>query len=363
MTTEIVSDMIKALPMQLIDVDGGIVVKRSCTEFKVSGSGIKEVLNWMIEVSSGSEGVSRQELINAFSGVHRKAVSDLLSQLEARNLFVSINGGLAYDVSETKELRKENIFYWNFSKTEHSVSSSLAAKELIVLGVNYITQHLVKVLTTSGCKNIKLIDVPNLRNVDFFTENGELDFDKWSVALKPQSLDIKEIEETSIDCLIATSDFGGEHAMREWNKRCVARGIHFLPIVLQNLIGNIGPHVIPGETPCYECLRARQNSNLENIDDERAAEQSAFDIQNVVGFHPSMATMLADLAHLEISKFYGGWSNSSSIGKLIQVHMLTPSISTKSLLKVPRCSVCSPMKKTASMVVQKDFYMPGNEEL
>src|SRR5262249_10319169 len=148
-------------------------------------------------------------------------------------------------------------------------------------------------------------------------------------------------------CIVATSDFGGLTSMRQWNEFCVTRNIHFFPVVLQNLVGYVGPLVVPGETPCFECVRARQNANIEDPTTRAAAEPHAFSSQHVIGFHPSMATILGDIAAVELGKFYGGWLASESVGSLIVVRLLVPSVTTHRVLKIPRCPVCSDLNKRA----------------
>jgi molybdopterin-synthase adenylyltransferase len=39
--------------------------------------------------------------------------------------------------------------------------------------------------------------------------------------------------------------------MRKWNDFCVRNDHAFLPIVLRDLIGYVGPLVIPHKTACY----------------------------------------------------------------------------------------------------------------
>ena len=89
--------------------------------------------------------------------------------------------------------------------------------------------------------------------------------------------------------------------MRPWNEFCVRHRRPFLPVVLQDLIGYIGPIVVPGETACFECLRARQNSNLINPETQRAAEARAFDGQAIAAAHPAMSASLGAIAGFELT--------------------------------------------------------------
>ena len=92
-----------------------------------------------------------------------------------------------------------------------------------------------------------------------------------------------------LDCVVATADFSGQQLLRHWNSWCVNRGCTFLPVMLDKGIGCVGPLVVPGETACYECLRARENSNLEDPETRRAAENLVAVVRrsdSMVSSHP-----------------------------------------------------------------------------
>lgn len=362
MNTETKTDEIKALPVRFIEFDGGVILKRSCVEFHVGGQGALEVLQFIIREASVHGGIKKQVLIDSFAAPDRPAVAELVGQLEQRSILVPLYSSHGHRSETEAEESCQDVFYWNFDRTEKQVTESLNSKKLVILGVNHISRQLSMSLLRSGCHHFDIVDIPTLRNLDLYNEDGVLNVDAWGTMAPLAEEQGRQQLDSAFDCLIATADMGGLYAMREWNRFCITRGIHFLPVVLQNLVGYLGPLVVPGDTPCFECLRARQNANLEDPEGQRATELTAYEDQAVTGSHPSMASVLADLAAIELGKFYGGWSSPASIGQLTQVHLMTPAITHRKVLKAPRCSACSPMNQQSSMVVQKDFYMPGNEE-
>ena len=163
-----------------------------------------------------------------------------------------------------------------------------------------------------------------------------------------------------VACLVATSDFGGSHLMRQWNSFCVEQGVHFLPVVLDRFIGTLGPLVIPGETACYECFRLRENANMDAPEIDRAPEVGAPDRQAITGFHPAMASVLGEVAALELCKFYGGGVPFRA-NRVIEINLLHPSMTPRRLFRLPRCPVCSPSLKTSSFYIDKDSFVPGNQ--
>ena len=129
--------------------------------------------------------------------------------------------------------------------------------------------------------------------------------------------------------------------MRDWNRTAVAGNIVFYPIVLQDEIAWLGPLVVPGEGPCFECLWLRQNANLDVADRERADETHAFFGQHVTGFLQPMARMAADLAAVDLLKYFSRALPGGRAGRLIEADLMTPAIRTRTVLKVPRCPVCA----------------------
>src|SRR5262249_36298218 len=132
------------------------------------------------------------------------------------------------------------------------------------------------------------VDYPLLCNLRMFDDQGFLRPDLWPDS-SPTPVSYKSWRDVDgrdeIDCLVATSDFGGLHLMREWNAFAVSSQIPFISVVLQDLIGYVGPLVFPGETACFECFRARQNSHITDPNIMRATESEAMVGQAVTGYH------------------------------------------------------------------------------
>jgi thiazole/oxazole-forming peptide maturase SagC family component len=128
------------------------------------------------------------------------------------------------------------------------------------------------------------------------------------------------------------------------------------------LIGYIGPLVIPSETACLECLKARQNSHLQDHVSRHAVEAVAFESQGYLGFHPSMAHILGDIAAFEVFKFCSGSLPSVNVGTLIEVNLLATRITTRRVLKVPRCPACSPLNTAPSVMAEKTSFTTYNDE-
>ena len=146
----------------------------------------------------------------------------------------------------------------------------------MLLGVNTISERIALSLAALGVTQVRVVDFHVLRNMRLYGGDGALlpaawhgprplEYDEWAGSLATDG----------IGCLVATSDFGGPHLMRDWNRFCVEESVQFMPVVLDKFVGTIGPLVIPGETACYECFRLRENANMDAPEIERAAEKGA----------------------------------------------------------------------------------------
>lgn len=340
---------LKALAVHVIDTDDGAIVKRGCMELKIGGEGAAETVRKVLAATAAA-GATQSEICELFVPPAAPLVRQLIEQLLARHLLAPVDEAeSAADEAESPL----DIFYWHFGAKARQVAERLNRQSLAILGVNCIARQLAASLTASGVENVRVLDHPRLRNLRFFDEAGTLKAGQWPASLRPPEKWKNEVDPESLGCLIATSDFGGHEAMHEWNRFCVQCHKHFLPVVLQDLVGYVGPLVIPGETACLECVRMRRSSHLEDYELQRITEESAFEGQGAIGFHPSMASILGDLAALELIKFYSEALPQPKVGTLIEVNLLATGLTSRKVLKVPRCPACSPLLRRSSVSPDK----------
>lgn len=344
------SGKLKLLPLQVIELAEGMVLKRGCTEFKVIGEGAAPAMYRILSTLSES-GATAETLCQRFAKPDREIVKSLIDKLVERRLLVPTEA----DETITTINEPENhldIFYWHFHAVTPNVTEQLNRACIQILGVNYISRQLAQVLLESGVHTCEIIDHPYLRNIRMFNEAGSLKPECWPKTLpQPQILKdwAEEVDSQEFLCLVATSDFGDQQVLREWNRFCQERDCIFFPVVLKNVVGYLGPLVVPGETACFECLHARQNANLREPQTQQAITASAFAGQLVNGFHPAMPSILGDLAAFELTKFFSRILPNQNVGTLIEVNLLASQLSTHKVLKVPRCSVCSPLHTVSAI--------------
>lgn len=350
---------LRALPIQIIETGQGVILRRGKIEVKVTGTGAAAIVHRVFNALAHGN-YTQEELCECFAGPEREAAKGLIEKLVVARMIAE--GEAPEDRSEPRESHIE-IFYGQYGRKLGDVRRHLNDRCLVILGVNYISRRLVEALRRSGADNFEVVDYPLLRNLRLFDSTAMLMSDEWP-ALKPP-LEYRKWREWLDDsnglfCLIATSDFGGHRVMRDWNRFCIERKQQFLPVVLQNLVGYIGPLVIPGETACYECLYARQNSHLSNFEDRYALEKVSFEGQIVNGFHPSMASVLGDLTAIELVKIYGSILASPVVGTQIEVNMMATQLERRKVLKIPRCHACSSLRIRSCSNILKTAAIAGS---
>jgi len=336
-------DKLRAVPFQIIEIENGVILKRGSVEVMIGGERASEVVQNVLDVVN-QKGATKEEICGVFATPDRPAVAYLVDELSKRFLLVRSSDV----VSETET--QLDVFYWHFGQRVSEVTKRLNSKHFVIMGVNQISRRLANSLNETGIDNIQVVDWPAVRCVtdsnktewDGFP-NEPLDFEIWEKSLQHQTL----------DCLIATSEFGGLQLMRRWNEFCVESNCIFMSIILKDLMGYIGPIVIPHETACFECFLARRNANLEEPEIKNLADNISSDGQSVTGYHPIMASILGDIAAMELIKFYAGLVPMFNVGRLIKMNMLACKLDSHKVLKIPRCRVCSPLNKYSSVNLEK----------
>jgi bacteriocin biosynthesis cyclodehydratase domain-containing protein len=348
------TDKVYAVPFQIIEISGGVVLKRGCTEVQIRGAGVGAVIKLLL-AATAKEGATIQELCSLFVPAHHQIIENLVSQLVERELLVWQPDAIRKQTPESKL----DLLYWHFSARSDEVIERLNSRHIMVLGVNAISRQLALSLTASGVTNFEVVDHSLLRNLEFFDDSGVLRAKAWPTTL-PVPCAYTETSKHVFDCLVGTSDFGRSPLLRDFNRVCVDQGRHFVPIVLSNMIGTVGPLVVPGTSACYECLLSRQASHLDVPDLRDAIDANSFMGQQCIGFHPSMGSILADIAAVELMKFYGGVLQSS-VGSLIEVNLLATKMTSRKVLKIPRCAVCSPLTARPPITPKKSLFLTSEE--
>ena len=206
---------LKSVPVQFIKIDKGVILKRGCTEVKIGGEGTDRVLRILLAATS-CNGSTKKELLKLFSPASHNLVNRLIDELIARRLMIYEKG------SELRKNESElDLFYWHFRVATEDVTRILNERKIVICGVNTISRQLAASLYYAGCRNLRVLDDPRLRNLRLFDDAGHLKSASWpEIIVRPERYE-KTVDPNSLDCLVASSDFGTAPAIAEWNTFCI----------------------------------------------------------------------------------------------------------------------------------------------
>lgn len=347
MKMELREERLRALPMQVLEIDGGVVLKRGRTEVKIRGEGAAEAVQRLLGATAG-EGRTRSELLALSPEPEQPLLASLLDHLARRRLLAPA------PETPSAEENAADIFYWHFGQERAEVTGRLADRRLLVLGVNRISRQLAASLAACGAGSVTVLDDPLLRNLELFDDAGGLRPGAWPAELPPPSPyrgDAESLDPEGVDCLVATSDYGAVSRLRRLNELCHLHRLPFLPVLLRDLIGSVGPFVVPGETACFECLLRRERTHARDPATRRLLDEANGAEPGAAGFLPPMASMTGDVAALELVRYFGLGPPLWRVGSVVEVNLLGRDVTARKVLRLPRCPVCTALEKRPSLAV------------
>lgn len=350
------AERLHLFPLQIVVVDDGVLVRRGTSRLHVAGAEARDAVEKITALTA--TGATPEEILEAFEEKTQPFAQKLLEEFCRRRFLVGLADGEPPPPAAGEE-EPLDIFYWGLSAKRHEIDVELALRSVHVVGVNALGVELAACLVELGFGRVALIDQPVLRNIDFFDEAGELDPARAPLARIMTHEHWAEANDMP-DCLVVTSDFGGPGLMREWNSFCVEAGVRLLPVLLHDLVGYIGPLVVPRETACFECLWLRQNSNLENAAHARAGDLAAFQGQVVDARVPLAAGLVARLGAFEVYRFFArsvpGWRPD----RVLEFDLCASTLQARKFLRAPRCPVCGAFAGHGVVALETAPEMPGN---
>jgi bacteriocin biosynthesis cyclodehydratase domain-containing protein len=327
----------RLLGLQALVHDHGVILKRGATRLFLDGRDTAELVDFLVERLAGGRPAELGRLKAEIGAERRDALAALVETLKAHRFLIGADDG------ETAGRNREEVFFWNYRTNFAAIVGELAEIRLTVFGVNSIGLALLGNLRSCGFRDIAFVDHPALRNLDYFDAKRKLRHEiSGALSVAPRPFESWSVENPSPEgCFVVCCDFGGRPLMRDWNRFCVEHRVLFYPIVLLDHVAHLGPMVVPGEGPCYECLWARQNANLADAARFRAGEMEADAGQHAIGYLQPMARAAADFAAIDLLKILSTPLPGGRIGRIVEVDLMGPATTTRDLLKVPRCPVCS----------------------
>lgn len=144
------------------------------------------------------------------------------------------------------------------------------------------------------------------------------------------------------DLLIGCFEGSGMGPARRINAECVDSGVRFLPMFVDGPTATLGPTVIPRQTACLECLEYRRASTQRVPDDWVRYRRQVDSLPGRdTGLLGPLVRIAADQAALEVVRLLTGVAPPATVGTLFEWSLDSPLTERQTVLKVPRCEVCS----------------------
>ncbi|WP_300754073.1 TOMM precursor leader peptide-binding protein [Janthinobacterium sp.] len=342
------------LPIQIVEQDDGVILKRGLEQVLIPDSNALLIIR-VIQKALLQRPCSGDELLELFAAPARPLIGSLLEYLRKKRFLLPQHevGAHQNDGQESAQ----DVFYWHFNQHQEQVAAALNQRRWLFVGVNLLNEKLLQAMLAEGLENYAVLDDPMLRNITLFNDEHQLISPFWQQQ-RQRFIDEDELlagraGAGEFGFVVAASEFGSFYLIERWNEFAVTNKLVFYPAVLQNMVGYAGPLVIPGETACFACLKARQNSHSNQFSEKRLTEKHAFAGQKVAAYHQSMLLMLAAVAQFDLLKFKTNiqWET----GTLCEVDLLGGAMTRRKLLKAPRCPVCSGLATMPLVNIRKQL--------
>lgn len=302
--------------------DGAFILKRGVTELVVSGEGTEAVVVSLLPLLDGSRDPA--EAVASLPEAEREAAGQLLDALVARRMLGE--GPIHPDPLQ-------DAFYANFGAPGREAPAALGRAHVALHGTGLVARRLAAALDDLGVGRVTVVDDPGLRT-PVPTADGP-------VGDGPVG-DGGPVE--GADLLVAASDVGQEGALAAVGRRALAGGVRFLPAWVSELVGFVGPLVVPNETACLRCYQLRVDSNAKQLTGRRALREHVGahpEVGAAAGLLPPMASVVAQIAAMEVAMALGGFAPAGTTARSVEINLVSFRSAVRRVLKVPRCPDCS----------------------
>jgi bacteriocin biosynthesis cyclodehydratase domain-containing protein len=143
---------------------------------------------------------------------------------------------------------------------------------------------------------------------------------------------------TDHEFAILSRDHFNPEEYDRFNQACLQKNVHWTSCRIIGFEFNIGPTVIPYETPCYKCFDLRQKGNLTDYEEYLLLEN--FLKTNTL--HSGMLNVIPGigLTALEVIKELTLFVEPATYAHLYSVNLLSLESRRHPILKIPRCTHC-----------------------
>lgn len=263
------------------------------------------------------------EMLDSFTEANRNQVANVLRALQQKSILRDAE-------APVDDSRAKIGGYLSLRDTEQDPFGRLEQVTIYIIGAGSVGRTVVSDLINAGVGDVRYtaIDtkadgwarVPSSDGVTRI-ENGNLQLDD-------------EIE--MVDFAIVALDRPYPTITSRINRVAHSYDTPWISAVVNNLDGQVGPTVYPGETACYECFRTRAQAATASSTGFQRYEEQASAAGAVL---PSIARVIAGLATVDVITQLAGGAGKT-VGSVINFDFADYAVQADEVLRMPRCDVC-----------------------
>lgn len=279
-----------------------------------------------------------------------KLISSDISNADSKQIIDDlVSTEIFFEKEKINSFDRQELFFsmFDLQKAPQFVKL-LSSSRIMVIGVGAIGCSVSNILCRSGINNFILVDndiveESNLRRQSLFFID-DIGHSKISSAKKRlmkirNDLNIQEVnidilklsslKKYNPDIVICTADSPARLIREHVNKICVREEIPLIFAGFSEYMGIVGPLILPGTSPCWECIQEQLGELPEDINSDRVTPSFG-----------GLCEVVGAFTATEVIKYLTNFSNIEIIGKELMINLITLENEITSWKQIPNCKIC-----------------------
>lgn len=361
----------------LIPMDKDLMQVRSLENiFMMRGESVTEVLPQLIPFLDGKHLI--EEIIQKLNNIEPNVIYELLDKLADKFLIEDAQSRDDSELSEEEhmEFSKNIEFLTKFSERQlpdgsvvdkYKIVSKLRESKCLVIGLGNMGISVVSNLANLGVGEIIGVDsaIVDKNNIGNYYTHQEIGIKRSSASIKiinkkhklVKYLGVNELDDVSLenhvknsDFVIITMDLAVRSFYEKVNKLCLKYDKSWLSARPGEFEMEIGPLVIPKQTPCFECYTSRLNGAMTFVKENNMFElyKEEFGSNILTTTIEPVYSLVASIISLETLKYLTNILYPITVSRLLTFNIVTMESNLSTVLKIPRCKSCGTLRERPS---------------
>jgi bacteriocin biosynthesis cyclodehydratase domain-containing protein len=254
-----------------------------------------------------------------------------------------------------KHNKSQICFFSEYSKDGAPLQKNLQEARVSILGANIFGLTTAKLLVASGFRNVDIYNKTknsrSNRKAPFTNpseSSEETQLAKELAEAKHQATvsfrQIRDIGELNSDsrCDFLIAWINDVNELLAVNKLCARRTIEWISCRYDGPCMLVGPMVIPGQTPCFECYQRWELANMPSY-----SSYLDYAGMKAIRRNPAYSCMVpsvyltASIATTEVILRLTNLVQPNTLGRMLSIDPISASIESHRVLSLPDCKACS----------------------